>query len=474
MVMKKNGDFYHAKQDIPMSIHLHGLAISLDAPRRNGGDFPPLAVACRLPSFREAIVTEENTMRFFISIFILGLAVSSLTPQPAIAAPSPHAHGISFHFGYFYNSLRPHGEWIELEEGFYVWRPLRVRHGWRPYMFGRWAWTNHGWYWISQERFGWIVFHYGRWYYDDYYGWVWVPDDVWGPSWVEWRYDDDYVGWAPLPPYAGFHISIGIRFSRHWDAPGHYWNFIRIGHFGREVRYRDVVSDSYTRRLIRTTRSSRDYDYRDNRVINRGLDPGFIERRTSRRMPELEITDRTSGPGEQLTRRTGSNRTERIEVYRPREAEIRSTPERVEARRSERRSTLELEHIERPDRNQESGGIREETRRPSSEQERPQIERRATPESRTPQIERTPRPATPGQSREQRPREVKTPSPSKKVETQQPQERRRELIQRYERSSPTPPTSRETPSVKKESRSSPTPAPAAREKRNSGGERRRD
>jgi len=27
-----------------------------------------------------------------------------------------------------------------------------------------------------------------------------MPDDVWGPAWVEWRYDDEYIGWAPLRP----------------------------------------------------------------------------------------------------------------------------------------------------------------------------------------------------------------------------------------------------------------------------------
>ncbi|MCX7916289.1 MAG: hypothetical protein N3A53_08330, partial [Verrucomicrobiae bacterium] len=50
------------------------------------------------------------------------------------------------------------------------------------------------------EPFGWAVFHYGRWYYDDYYGWIWIPDRIWGPAWVEWRETETYVGWAPLLP----------------------------------------------------------------------------------------------------------------------------------------------------------------------------------------------------------------------------------------------------------------------------------
>ena len=42
--------------------------------------------------------------------------------------------------------------------------------------------------------------HYGRWGYDEDYGWFWVPGDTWAPAWVQWRYSDDYVGWAPVGP----------------------------------------------------------------------------------------------------------------------------------------------------------------------------------------------------------------------------------------------------------------------------------
>jgi len=121
-------------------------------------------------------------------------------------------------FAMFYGSLAGQGEWIEMSIGT-AWRPHNTGHQWRPYMRGRWIWTDYGWYWNSYEPFGWATYHYGRWIYDDYYGWIWVPDDVWGPAWVEWRYDDDYVGWAPLPPHARFSISVGITFGDHWMAP---------------------------------------------------------------------------------------------------------------------------------------------------------------------------------------------------------------------------------------------------------------
>ena len=76
---------------------------------------------------------------------------------------------------------------------------------WRPYTVGHWVYTDeYGWYWHSYEPFAWAVYHYGRWGYDPSYGWFWVPGDTWAPAWVEWRYGDRYVGWAPAgPTYSG-------------------------------------------------------------------------------------------------------------------------------------------------------------------------------------------------------------------------------------------------------------------------------
>ena len=61
---------------------------------------------------------------------------------------------------------------------------------------------EYGWYWDSYEPFAWAVYHYGRWGFDPAYNWYWVPGDTWSPAWVQWRYGDQYVGWAPEPPHA--------------------------------------------------------------------------------------------------------------------------------------------------------------------------------------------------------------------------------------------------------------------------------
>jgi hypothetical protein len=92
------------------------------------------------------------------------------------------------------------GTWVDIVSYGRCWRPEHLARGWRPYTVGNWAWTDHGWYWSSDEPWAWACYHYGTWADDPTYGWVWVPGTEWGPAWVSWRVGDGYIGWAPLPP----------------------------------------------------------------------------------------------------------------------------------------------------------------------------------------------------------------------------------------------------------------------------------
>ena len=244
----------------------------------------------------------------------------------------------------FYDALSPYGEWLELETGFQVWRPTHVEYGWRPYLHGRWAWTDYGWYWNSNEPFGWATYHYGRWYCDDNYGWVWVPDRTWGPAWVEWRYNDDYLGWAPLPPYASFSMNMGIRFTTPWFAPYHYWNFVRYSFMNSPYLYRNVVPIEFARRLMSATRSAGRYGFENGRIINRGVEREFVERRGGfGRMDQWEVRD-SRIMGERSARDRNTNR---IDVYRPTFSADGRTHERIDARRMDRGSSLDLQKVER-------------------------------------------------------------------------------------------------------------------------------
>lgn len=272
---------------------------------------------------------------FFLSIFI---SVFMLCPK-SLATPNPVISNVGIQFGFFYSSLAPHGEWIEVASGTRVWRPFHIPYHWRPYLNGRWAWTDYGWYWMSDEPFGWITYHYGRWYYDNYYGWVWMPDDVWAPAWVEWRYNDDYIGWAPLPPYAKFDMTFGIRFTTHWTAPAHYWNVVRYNRFGSIIRYRDTAPEEYTSRLMRTIHPSPQYGIDHDRIINRGVDRDIIERRGNIQFTTTEVSETREQYGERMTR---SNENQRIEIYRPTQVEMQSNAERIEVRRGERNLSIDV------------------------------------------------------------------------------------------------------------------------------------
>jgi hypothetical protein len=248
----------------------------------------------------------------FITSFLIAFA--SLNAKPI------KAH-VGVNFDYFYTSLSPYGEWIEIDYDVIVWRPSYVRRHWSPYSEGRWTYTNYGWYWDSYEPFGWATYHYGRWYNDDYYGWVWFPDYEWGPSWVEWRYNDNYVGWAPLPPYASFHVDFGIRFSIGWHSRHSYWNFVSYPRFcHRDVNYY-IIDRSTNINIYNTTKYRTNYNYRDGRIYNGGIERNVVERRSGYRVAERSV--RTTNDFSSYKRR-GNNDNDVI-TYRPSEREVQKS-----------------------------------------------------------------------------------------------------------------------------------------------------
>jgi hypothetical protein len=281
-----------------------------------------------------------------ILIILSIFSTAYLLSPKSLAMPNPVMSDVGAQSGFFYSSLAPHGEWIEVESGARVWRPYNVPDQWRPYLVGRWVWTDdYGWYWMSDEPFGWITYHYGRWYFDDEYGWVWTPDDVWAPAWVEWRYDNDYIGWAPLPPYARFNVRFGIRYTTRWTAPVHYWNIVRYNRFGSVLHYRDTAPEEYARRLIRTGRSGPQFGIDHERIINRGVDRAFIEHRGNVRFARTEVSEIHEQSGERMTR---SNDRQHIEIYRPTRDELQRSTVPLQARRGERNFSIDMKKTAQP------------------------------------------------------------------------------------------------------------------------------
>jgi hypothetical protein len=220
------------------------------------------------------------------TLFILSFfsAACVLSPKSS-ASPIPAMPDGGMHFGYFYSSLAPYGEWIEVESGNRVWHPYRVPYQWRPYLVGRWVWTDdYGGYWMSDEPFGWITYHYGRWYDDDEYCWVWKPYDVWAP-------------------------------------------------------------EVYARRFIHTGSSGSQYGINYECIINRGVDRTVIERRGNVRFARTEVREIH---GQSIERMTRSDDNQRIEIYRPSRDEMQRIPGRFDGRRNERNLSIDMNKFEQP------------------------------------------------------------------------------------------------------------------------------
>ena len=222
---------------------------------------------------------------------------------------------------YFYYSLEPYGEWIEIGYDDFVWRPYKSDYNWRPYSDGRWEWTRNGWYWVSYERFGWATYHYGRWFFDDFYGWVWMPDNVWAPAWVEWRYNDNYIGWAPLPPYASFNQRRGIHFSINWHSGHVYWNFVRYNHFVSYNIHNHYVDRHYVKDVFSRTKHRTNYFAENDRIVNGGVSRRFVERKIGKRLTTKNIV-RTNKFDDYNTKDIKKRKS--IVDYRPSESKMKS------------------------------------------------------------------------------------------------------------------------------------------------------
>lgn len=250
---------------------------------------------------------------------------------------------VGMRYGFFYSNLAPYGSWIELNYGVTVWRPNFMQANWAPYQYGQWIWTNDGWYWDSYEPFGWITYHYGRWYYDDYYGWIWVPDDQWAPAWVEWRYDNDYIGWAPLPPYANFSVNLGIHFSINFFTPYSHWHFVRYNHFCNPHVSNYYIGHNYVSGFFSRTKYRTNYGFQDGRVVNRGIDINLIKSRSGQNIKTREIRA-VSNPSD--LRNPNGNRNEIRSFIGSREEISRGDTRNIEIRKADRNSTLETSRIE--------------------------------------------------------------------------------------------------------------------------------
>jgi hypothetical protein len=217
--------------------------------------------------------------------------VPETTEQPETApAPPPVEPPVEqpteVTVNYFYDTLAPYGTWVNVDGYGRCWRPSVVVYnpGWQPYCdLGHWVYTDCGWYWSSDYSWGWAPFHYGRWFQVPRWGWCWMPDTIWGPSWVTWRYSNNYCGWAPLPPHAvyregvgffynGIAVSVGFDFGLSW----HCYAFVPIGHFCDPHPRHYCVAPAQVTQIYNQTTVINNFNGHGRNLANRGIDPAHV------------------------------------------------------------------------------------------------------------------------------------------------------------------------------------------------------
>lgn len=213
---------------------------------------------------------------------------------------------------FFYDQLGDYGDWSEVGDYGYCWQPRDVDEDWRPYSDGRWAHTEAGWTWLSEEPYGWAVYHYGRWARLEGRGWVWIPGTEWAPAWVSWRRSPQHVGWAPLPPEASFRRSVGFSgwVDSYYDIGPSAYRFVEVRNFGAPRLRTVFVEPRENITIIRQTTNITRITYVNSTVYNEGPRYEDISRESAEPIRRLKLDrrveiegDRSSFRGEQMRSR---------------------------------------------------------------------------------------------------------------------------------------------------------------------------
>jgi hypothetical protein len=239
----------------------------------------------------------KKTLLLLVAVLFVHLSVPKVQAAPDVS------------IDFFYDQLGDYGDWVEVGDYGYGWQPRDVDPDWRPYSDGRWAYTDAGWTWISEEPYGWAVYHYGRWTQLEDRGWVWIPGTEWAPAWVSWRSSPQHVGWAPLPPEATFRREVGFSgwVDNYYDiGPGAY-RFVETRNFGAPRLRTVFVEPRENITIIRQTTNITQITYVNNEVNNGGPRFEEISRVSSEPVRRLHLErrreiegDRTSFRGEQM------------------------------------------------------------------------------------------------------------------------------------------------------------------------------
>jgi hypothetical protein len=262
-----------------------------------------------------------NARFFIVTMMVIWICISSCIvtapvayqqPAPPPSSPVEYTPAVQqeqapINLQTFYDALSPYGQWITMPNLGYVWVPS-VGPGFVPYSTdGYWAYTEFGWTWASDYSWGWAPFHYGLWDYDNFMGWFWVPNTIWGPAWVSWRSSPGYYGWAPLSPGYNFNNPGG-----NYYIPPERYVFVQNQYMGNpDINQYYAPPNQYEGYMRNSTVINRTY-YDNGSQVNyvAGPDRLEVERATGRTIQPVSFHI-SSAPGS-----TAVNNGQ-LNLYRP-------------------------------------------------------------------------------------------------------------------------------------------------------------
>lgn len=214
-------------------------------------------------------------------------------------------------FQSFYDVLSPMGEWIQItkddidddlsdgegegmnnfmsnylsQEFLFIWKPA-INNNWKPYQNGKWEYSDHGWLWVSSDKWGNSTYNYGRWWNSPKYGWVWLPGYTWAPAWVKWKVtnDDKYVGWVALSPKAKWNSEKGITDETYkYKNKDNEWVFVVNNSFAGDITSGNIVKQDENTSLVNNSTSITDIKVEDDKIVNKGPDVNRMEEKTGKK-----------------------------------------------------------------------------------------------------------------------------------------------------------------------------------------------
>jgi hypothetical protein len=268
-----------------------------------------------------------------IAAAALTLATTGVPGVPGTGPQAVQAQQVNISFNVFFTQLQPFGIWVAHPEYNFVWCPLGVAQGWRPYTNGRWIFTSEfGWFFQSEEPFAWATYHYGRWFSDARLGWCWVPGTQWAPAWVTWRSSGDTIGWAPLPPTRpGFVVTVEVNVT----VPDTIWIFVPVVRFTQPDLRVVVIFADQDPSLITQTEILGPVVIQNNIVINNVIDINFVQENTDEEIPIFDVEEASeptapSVDGTTLDIYTGNAEEPTAEDVPPEAVEVEEAVEVIE------------------------------------------------------------------------------------------------------------------------------------------------